>query len=57
MLVVFTFANYLHARHFKENRMRFRRKYQLEDSLSGICAVKGFAAEDHERKKFRATQH
>ena len=28
---------------------------QLEDSLSGIRVVKGFAAEDHERKKFRAS--
>ncbi len=56
MLVVFNFFANMHMRGiFKENRMRISDvNTQLEDSLSGIRVVKGFAAEDHERKKFRA---
>ena len=56
-LVVFNFFANMHMRGiFKENRMRISDvNTQLEDSLSGIRVVKGFAAEDHERKKFRAS--
>lgn len=57
VLVVFNFFANMHMRGiFKENRMRISDvNTQLEDSLSGIRVVKGFAAEDHERKKFRAS--
>ena len=57
VLVVFnTFAN-MHMRGiFRENRIKISEvNTQLEDSLSGIRVVKGFAAEAHEQRKFRAS--
>lgn len=54
-LVVFNFFANVHMRAiFRENRARISNvNTQLEDSLAGIRVVKGFAAEDHERAKFR----
>lgn len=54
-LVVFNFFANVHMRAiFRENRVRISNvNTQLEDSLAGIRVVKGFAAEDHERAKFR----
>ncbi len=55
VLVVFNFFANVHMRAiFRENRVRISNvNTQLEDSLAGIRVVKGFAAEDHERAKFR----
>lgn len=52
---VFNFFANVHMRAiFRENRVRISNvNTQLEDSLAGIRVVKGFAAEDHERAKFR----